>query len=214
MARPALIIGSESVLVADPFQRFWDLAASAAAEPAGEIAARFEADLGDGYRRGDLPEAFFWRWLEQQLGGSEKLWHEAFLERLYPLLSLGMICRFAEAADVHLISELRAEWIVPLLRNEGVLAHTASVQIGSRTRHLRPDLYALPEVGDEALIVDSDPRAAAVAPALGCRALAADPELEWVTTVVEWLARHGSKRWRGLWVPRAARAGHAGLSAA
>lgn len=208
MSRPSLIIGAEGVLVSDPFEHYWDLVGAAAEANPAEVRQAFTSELGLAYLSGSLSEAVLWRWIPRRFGvGDERLWRQAFLERLHPLLSLGMVCRFAEAGKVHLVSELRAEWLVPILRDEGILPFLSSAMVSSRVGYLRPDLYALPAVSGQVLVIDRDERAAAAAAALRYRSLHADPEFDWLATTVQWLARQGRKHWRGLFVPRSRRAG-------
>lgn len=196
-----LIIGAEQVLVSDPFERYWDLVRIGGGR---DLEESFQAAVREPYLCGSNPEDDLWKWISLQVGAEPSLWREALLERLYPLLAVGMITRLAESCRVHVVAESRAEWILPLLESEGVLPWLSSTLISSETGYLKPELFALADVSDTqtTLVLDADPGHLEAAARVGYQSLEADRAMHWAERLVEWVR---PPRSHGLFVPRARR---------
>lgn len=108
---------------------------------------------------------------------------------LTPLPHAAAIRGWASLVPMAILSNQRAEWLVPALERAGMAKMFDPILISSRTGLVKPDPAALAQLTglgvppDTVLYVDDRAPARAAARALGIAAIAADPDGTWVTVV-------------------------------
>ncbi|PZD95807.1 haloacid dehalogenase [Paenibacillus sambharensis] len=190
--RPQLILDVGGVLAAN-LTDFWTSAASAAGMSYNELRARYKQELRTSLWTGELSEAAFWEWLAEACPLLQTEQAQAALQNcLKPLPALALLPRWHRIADIHILSNHRAEWLRPWLSQ--YRSYLTSLTISSEAGCCKPDpaLYRLAAVqllpGRNTLYVDDAERNLLPAAALGWRTLLADPEGHWVNQVEDLLA--------------------------
>lgn len=190
----SVILAAEGVLFPRVLDRVLDTAAVASGLDRLEIRARWQADAEDPYLRGRIPETYIWDWLGQYSKTDPDLWRETLWSTLCPLASAGFLSRMSRWADIHIISETRAEWLRPVIRNEGLLPFLASLHFSSETGLRQPDLLAVPEPrGREVWVVDRA-EASGAALRLGYRPIEGDRRMRWLQTMIHELSGRGPQQ--------------------
>ncbi|CAM4325078.1 HAD family hydrolase [Paenibacillus tarimensis] len=191
-SRPQLILDVGGVLAAN-LTDFWRYAASAAGLSYSVLRGRYKEQLRTSLWTGELSEAAFWGWLAEACPLLKTEQAQAALQScLKPLPALALLPRWHHIADIHILSNHRAEWLRPWLapyRN-----YLTSLTISSEAGCCKPDpaLYRLAAVnllpGRNTLYVDDAEHNLVPAAALGWHTLLADPEGYWVNQVEDLLA--------------------------
>jgi hypothetical protein len=146
--RPQLVLDIGGVLLSDLTPPFWHWVTAQTAAPYEEILAQFRRDMHTALWTGALTEGAFWGWLcatSPAIDDGAARGHLASTPT--PLPALAQLATWAKSVDIHLLSNHRAEWVMPALN--GTLAHVKSVTrsstIGYCTPH--PAIYICPSVG-------------------------------------------------------------------
>ncbi len=191
----AVILACEGVLFPRPLERIWQGVAGASGRDRLDLLRAWEEEAGDLYLRGQLPEGFLWEWIAGETGTDPDLWRETLWSSLYPLASANFLARLSDLAEIHLVSEIRAEWLRPIIRGEGLLSVISSLSFASESGLRRPDLYALPDVeGSEVIVVDDYQDLRSVE-RLGYRPMIADRRMAWLQDLVLGLSGRGPQQY-------------------
>jgi hypothetical protein len=191
----SVILACEGVLFPRPLERIWQGVASAAGLDRVELVGAWENEAEDRFVRGLLPEEYLWDWIAERSGTDPDLWRETLWSSLYPLASCNFLARLSGLAEIHLLSEIRAEWLRPIIRSEGLLPVVGSLTFSSETGLRRPDLYALPDAGSsQVVVVDNHPSLPAVRE-IGYRPMAADQKMAWLQELVLELSGRGPQQY-------------------
>jgi putative hydrolase of the HAD superfamily len=159
--KPQLVLDVGNVLFSD-LEAFWRALADLAGAPLDEIRARYRSEMRVPLWTGRAPEPDFWSWLAGAWPGLDIAEaRRALADSIKPLPALDCIPAWSALADLHILSNHRAEWIRPALRH--VLPWFAGVTISSEAGFAKPD----PEIcaaaaanmpsGAPALFVDDKP---------------------------------------------------------
>lgn len=108
---------------------------------------------------------------------------------LRPLPHARRVREWARQVPVGVLSNQRAEWVLPALAAAGLVELLEPLVISSRTGLVKPDPRAFAQLTrlgpppERVLYVDDRPQALRVAAGLGISTLAADPAHAWVDRV-------------------------------
>ncbi|WJH32205.1 HAD-IA family hydrolase [Paenibacillus sp. CC-CFT747] len=181
-------------MLASDLPAFWEGLASAAGMAYGDLRERYQAQVREALWTGKMSEDAFWAWVEQCCPSLSRAQGRRLLqEALVPLPALGLLPEWSRYADLHILSNHRAEWLLPLL--EPVKGHLAGVTVSSETgfRKPEPGIYEraarLLKPGFPILFVDDQERNLAEASRLGWETLLADENGAWMGQVGAWLRR-------------------------
>ena len=172
-------------------QIFADLAADAPCDEQ-RLWEYFNARLFEAFWSGRIDIPAFWTQMTAVAGspGLTGRWQrELTTSMLAPLPWVPAIAAWTRRLPVGILSNQRAEWLVPALSNAGLDGHFDPVLISSRTGLVKPDprafaqLLELDTPPQRILYVDDRPAALAAAAALGIATVAADPPGAWVAPV-------------------------------
>ena len=186
--RPQLVLDVGGVLLPDLTPPFWHWIAAQAAAPYDEILAQFRRDAREALWTGALTEGEFWGWLCATFpavdGGGARVHLAAILT---PLPALARLATWAQSADIHLLSNHRAEWVTPAL--DGFLDHVTSVTISSTVGYCKPHPAIYDAVasrllpGPVTVYVDDQEKNFPPASALGWKTVRADARGDWVSAL-------------------------------
>ncbi|WP_219838429.1 GNAT family N-acetyltransferase [Paenibacillus sp. R14(2021)] len=194
MNRPQLILDAGGVLVTNLTPAYWQELADAAFLTYEEIRTAYRADIRGRLWTGELTEGEFWDWLQARCPGVEiRLAKELLNQHLSPLPGYHCLPRWSELADIHILSNHRAEWLLPLL--EDAKPYLRSITISSDAGMSKPDegIFALAntQVIQEApiMFVDDSGNNLEAAGRLGWKTLLADSGGAWIQHVNAWLEK-------------------------
>ncbi|NBD26496.1 HAD family hydrolase [Paenibacillus glycinis] len=192
MNKKQLILDAGGVIVTNLTPGFWETIAAAASGSYEEIRAAYAADIRDGLWTGALAEAEFWSWLSAHCPGLAEQEARALLHRNIRLLpAFHCIPAWSLLADVHILSNHRAEWLGPHLERLG--PHLGHVVISSEAGASKPSgeiyaaLHAKLNPSASVLYVDDHRKNLTPAEALGWQGLLADEEGSWIEQANRWL---------------------------
>lgn len=171
---------------------FWEQLCDRSSISYESIVPHYKATMSAPLWRGEVTEAEFWNWMA---GGypsvdvsSARLLLTANLARLP---ALNRLAEWRAHADLHLLSNHRAEWLLPVLAKE--LPLFASVTISSEVGCAKPQPEIFRRVasrlpaGAPVLFVDDQSHNLQAAIELGWMTLKADADGRWVEEVAPML---------------------------
>jgi haloacid dehalogenase superfamily, subfamily IA, variant 3 with third motif having DD or ED len=192
-AKPQLVLDVGGVLLAN-LDPFWRTLAELAGAPYDELRARYRREMRGPLWSGGISEPDFWSWLAAAWPGLDAAAaRQALLHSMRPLPALNLLPAWSGLADLHILSNHRAEWVRPALRD--VLPRFAGVTISSEAGSFKPnpEIYAAAAAkmppGAPVLFVDDHPGNLRAAEAFGWRTLLADEADSRWTEAVEPLLR-------------------------
>jgi HAD superfamily hydrolase (TIGR01509 family) len=186
MNRFQLILDIGGVLATN-LTGFWRDAAASAGIPYEELRALYKKDVREALWSGRMAESDFWNWLNASFPLERETAYGLLKANLRPLPALARLPEWGRSADIHLLSNHRAEWIVPIL--EPVRPYIRSMTISSEAGCFKPhpDIYRLAASqltgSGPALYVDDQVKNLAHASALGWQTLLADERGDWIGEV-------------------------------
>ncbi|CAM3431457.1 HAD family hydrolase [Marinicrinis lubricantis] len=188
--KPHLMLDVGGVLLSNLSPLFWKelpLAEEAVSEP---LVKQFKTDIRTPLWTGQMEEPHFWSWLMQHFPGTDPAVLRSLLfKHLTPLPGLYKLEEWSRRADIHLLSNHRAEWIVPILKKEGVTRFLNSVTISSEVRCCKPgrEIYEMAAVhlnGDGRIVfVDDQEKNFPQAKRIGWKTILADPQGRWMEEI-------------------------------
>ncbi|QHW33428.1 HAD-IA family hydrolase [Paenibacillus rhizovicinus] len=193
MSRKQLILDAGGVIVTNLTPGFWEMISDAAGQPYESIREAYGAEIRDGLWDGSLPEDDFWRWLNAVCPALTEQEAKELLHRNMSLLpAFQCIPAWSELADVHILSNHRAEWLAPYL--EALLPHLRHVVISSEAGAVKPSaaifeqLHRKLDGNASILYVDDHRNNIHAAERAGWQGLLADEQGAWIGQVNHWLA--------------------------
>lgn len=168
---------------------FWRALAELAGAPYDVLRGRYRREIRASLWSGAITEAAFWTWLAAcwprvDIAAAKR----ALQSSMKPLPALDMLPAWSALADLHILSNHRAEWVRPSL--QAVLPRFASVTISSEAGFSKPEpaIYAaaaakLPP-GAPVLFVDDRADNLRTAETFGWHTLLADEaDASWIASV-------------------------------
>jgi len=194
--KPQLVLDVGGVLLTN-LDSFWRALADPAGAPLGEIRDRYRREMRGKLWSGNIPEPDFWSWLAASWPGLDiAAARRALARSIKPLPALDLIRTWSSIADLHMLSNHRAEWIRPALRH--VLPWFAGVTISSEAGCVKPDreIFAAAAArmpsGAPVLFVDDHPANLRAAESLGWHTVLADEaDSRWVKRIEPMLRQLG-----------------------
>ncbi|MCR8645016.1 GNAT family N-acetyltransferase [Paenibacillus sp. N1-5-1-14] len=187
--RTQLILDAGGVLIPNFTTEFWMQFANQLGVSASEIADKFGREMKKKLWCGEITEPAFWEWLTQEYPVVDREQaQQLLLAHIKPLPTVEHLEAWSKYADIHILSNHRAEWLKPILESlpEGVIQ---SITISSEVGCCKPDLaiYEIVQTklmqGEPILFVDDQERNFPHAEALGWQTVLADDESKWVEAV-------------------------------
>lgn len=162
------------------------------------VARVFRQRFRDELWSGSLAEDVFWSKFAEACGGRAgqrdiQLWREGVITSLRPLPTALRLPDWTRRAQVWLLTNLRHEWLDPVMERLGWLDLVDRVLISSRTGLIKPNfaayaqLLAAAQPGDTLLYVGDKPAHVSACTQLGIDALRATARSRWTATVDRWL---------------------------
>lgn len=190
--KPQLIFDVGGVL-AENLDGFWSGMAQASGIARTDLRARYKAEIGAALWRGSVTEDDFWLWLVEACPAVQASEARALLKKvLLPLPALGLLKGWSEYADIHILSNHVAGWILPLFT--GIEDCLSSIVVSSEVGYEKPDprLFewaATKLKSSDICFVDDKASNLEVARRLGWDTVLADPEGHWIQEIEHRLKR-------------------------
>ncbi|EXG83249.1 HAD family hydrolase [Saccharibacillus sacchari] len=191
-AKPQLVFDVGGVL-AENLDDFWSGMAQAGGIEKADLRARYKAEIGAALWRGSVTEENFWLWLGEACPAVKASEARALLDKvLLPLPALGLLKDWSERADIHILSNHVAGWILPLFA--GIEDCLSSIVVSSEVGYEKPDprLFAWAATklkSSDVCFVDDKESNLEVARNLGWDTVLADPEGHWIQEIEHRLNR-------------------------
>lgn len=182
-AKPQLIFDVGGVL-AENLDEFWSGMAAASGIGRADLRARYKAEIGAALWRGSVTEEEFWLWLGGACPAVKTPEARALLKKvLRPLPALGLLKGWSERADIHILSNHVAEWILPLFA--GIEDCIGSIVVSSEVGYEKPDSRLFERAaaklnGPDICFVDDKTANLEAARRLGWDTVLADPDGRWI----------------------------------
>ena len=188
-----LAIDLGGVLIHDPLHELLDALEKSGGLPQREMQQIYVDQFRYPLWSGTLEEEEFWTEMLRVSGasGSVEEWREFLLESLRLLPAAERIEELSSQAQLFSISNHRSEWILPVLRDNGLDDYFEEIFISSEVGEVKPDAeffeLFLSRSGaslEEVLFIDNLQRNLDAAKELGMNTLLADTGGDWVDTLV------------------------------
>lgn len=135
--RPQLVLDVGGVLLSN-LTGFWRSLPDAAGVPYEAIRSAYKQEMREALWCGRSDEPGFWRWLAARWPGIDPTGaRQALIDSMQPLPALALLPAWSRLADVHILSNHRAEWLRPLLAPH--LPHLASLTVSSEAGCAKPN---------------------------------------------------------------------------
>lgn len=185
--RPQLVLDIGGVLAAN-LSSFWEELAAHAQVPYDQLRARYKQEMSEALWSGKVTEEEFWSWLSAGFPAIQNEHARTLLRSiLKPLPAMEYLPLWSQFADIHLLSNHRAEWVLPLFLD--VQKHLSSITISSEVGFFKPHprIYSTAQTqlknSQKVLFVDDQEKNLQQAALLGWDTLLADPEGNWTKEV-------------------------------
>lgn len=190
--KPQLILDIAGVILSNLSAQYWGELAHTAGLSFESFKKRFNEEIKTDLWTGRIEEDEFWAWVNEQCQGlSIHQARRSLSEHLVRLPAYDYIPEWSQAAEIHLLSNHRHEWLAPHL--EPVIPYVRSVTISSEAGCCKPDPAIYERVQKKlephatVLFVDDQERNLVPAQSLGWRTLLADESGEWMNEVEAFL---------------------------
>ncbi|MFB9328502.1 HAD family hydrolase [Paenibacillus aurantiacus] len=200
--KPQLVLDAGGVLVSNLSPLFWEQLCEHASIDYDVIVPHYKTSMSAALWRGEVSETEFWAWLAGGYPGvNETAARQLLMSNLVRLDALDCLAVWRTRADLHLLSNHRTEWLLPVLEKELHLfsSITISSEIGSAKP--QPEMFRVASsklpAGAQVLFVDDQPRNLQVAAELGWTTLLADADGNWVEEVGTLLGFEATATCRG-----------------
>jgi putative hydrolase of the HAD superfamily len=189
-----LLLGACGVLVGDPMAPLFAAVGQTAGMQAEAVEAVFRERFRDALWSGQMDEAVFWKQLaaDCDITPDPLAWREVLFDAMVPLPAAQHVVAWGRDARLVLLSNHRAEWLMPVLYRRMLASHFDRIDISSNTGLVKPDPWALHSAlglsaPQSALYIDADTANLQVAATLGIITTLAEPDGVWMHEVEEWL---------------------------
>ncbi|WP_342774520.1 HAD-IA family hydrolase [Paenibacillus piri] len=181
------------VLLTNLSLAFWRQAEDCGHVNGEELKERFRQDLREELWTGRIGEDRFWTWLAQCLPSLPTAQaRELLAANLQPLPALEQLALWSARADIHLLSNHRAEWVRPVLAPYE--RYIATMTVSSEVGLCKPDARIFEHVrsrfgSETALVIYVDDQSKNLPPAaaLGWQTVLADSAGSWAAAVTRLL---------------------------
>ncbi|SEO74804.1 HAD-IA family hydrolase [Paenibacillus sp. OV219] len=187
MSRLQVVLDAGGVIVTN-LPELWKEIAEHADLPIHELKECFNVQLRSKLWTGESDEEAFWQWMTSYYPGITTADGRAIMARhLRVLPAYHRIQAWSEFADIHVLSNHRHEWLMPLL--VPIQPYLTSVTISSQAGSCKPSLpiYKLVQsklrAQDPVVFVDDSERNLVSARELGWKTLLADEQGAWMGAI-------------------------------
>lgn len=195
-----LILDVCNVLLAEPTTPMFSRLATHCGVSIDRVARTFRQCYRDDLWSGTLAEAGFWPQIAREVGGRAshddiQRWREAVVDSLRPLPAAHRLPDWTRQAQVWLLSNLRHEWLDPVMERLGWHDLVERVFVSSRTGLVKPDHRAYTQLltaahpGDTLLYVDDKSANVSASAEIGIDAIRATAQGQWIRMIDRWLER-------------------------
>jgi HAD superfamily hydrolase (TIGR01509 family) len=187
-SRAQLVLDLGGVLVTNLSPLFWQQLANHSKVLYEEMVSRYKQDVRESLWSGAITEDDFWNWLSGSFSTVDgKAARELLHANLTPLPALRELAQWSQAADIHLLSNHRTEWVAPILAEiqPYLKSVTISSSIGFRKPHPRIyDAVAQNLTANQMILfVDDQRKNLEQASRLGWKTMLADENGDWIAKV-------------------------------
>lgn len=191
LPKPQLILDIGGVLITNLSPMFWQQIAAISGVSAHTVTERFKLEIKQALWTGVIRVDDFWDWLHTEFSIDHIAAQQLLRTNLSPLPAMRHLEAWSLTADIHLLSNHRIEWVMPLI--EPVSSFISSITISSQSGTTKPNLAIFQEVqahlqNNNVLFVDDQEKNMNQATALGWRTLLADSQGAWIAQVEDYLA--------------------------
>ncbi|MFF2479961.1 HAD-IA family hydrolase [Paenibacillus sp. NPDC058071] len=178
-------------VLAENITPFWKRL-SGESQTAEELFALFNREVREELWSGGMTEKYFWeRFAERFPNIPAENARESMIASITPLPAIKEIPRWSRYADIHLLSNHRTEWIMPIVNT--ISDYVTSVTISSEAGCCKPSapIYSVvnAKLGLERpiLFIDDQEKNMKEARAIGWQTLIADVEGRWIAEAERYL---------------------------
>lgn len=186
--RPQLILDAGGVLVSNLSPLFWEQLCEQASIRYEVIVPHYKSSMSAALWRGEVTEAEFWAWLTSGYSSvNEQTARQLLTSNLVRLPALERLAEWRAYADLHLLSNHRTEWLLPVLEPELRLFSSVTISSEIGCSKPQPEIFQKASLGLPAgapvLFVDDQLHNLEAAGEQGWRMLLADANGRWVEEV-------------------------------
>lgn len=188
MTKHQLILDVAGVLVTNMSPLYWKEIAELENATNKDLKIIFNKHVRELYWSGRLPEEAFWKWLHKECPSVEISVAKTLLTKhLQTLPAFERIPEWSQFADIHLLSNHREEWLVPILNS--ISSYIKTITISSRVGCCKPhaEIYEIVnsklEIHSKVTFVDDHVKNLKAAQVLNWNTLIADQDGEWIDRV-------------------------------
>jgi putative hydrolase of the HAD superfamily len=186
--RPQLVLDLAGVLITNLSSLFWQQLAEAGDMPVEELKERFNRDIRKRLWKGEIAVEQFWSWLAEQCPSVDSgNVRQLLTDHLQPLPAMEKLQLWSQFADIHLLSNHRAEWIRSLIAPYDSCIHTCTISSEAGMCKPDPDIYeavnARIAAGSFILYVDDQEKNLQPAQSIGWNTMLADQDGNWAGKV-------------------------------
>ncbi|WP_282942363.1 hypothetical protein [Paenibacillus sp. RC67] len=190
MKKPQLVLDAAGVIVTNLSPSFWQEEVAAAANiPYEDVKALFKKEMRLRLWNGEVSLDDFWSWLFNHFPVLDQVHMKTCMDRhLVALPALELIPQWSALADIHILSNHRAEWLTPLL--EPVANNLKSVTISSEAGCCKPEsrIYHLvrnhfEDTTAKIIYVDDQEKNLVEPKRMGWHTIIADEDGRWISEV-------------------------------
>lgn len=186
--KPHLVLDVGGVLLANITPVFWEEAAELIKVPYSTLRSHYKDQIRQQLWDGTIREEEFWAWLQKQSSNENVILSSVHLTKhLQPLPAWDKVKEWSESFQIHLLSNHRAEWIIPAL--EPIRDYITSMTISSTVGCSKPDAHIFQLVQEQLsgsqpiVFVDDAEQNLAMAKAIGWTTILADADHQWIDEV-------------------------------
>lgn len=186
--KPHLVLDVGGVLLANITPVFWEEAAELIKVPYSTLRNHYKDQIRQQLWNGTISEAEFWTWLQKQSSNEKVVLSNVHVTKhLQPLPAWDRLKEWSKCFQIHLLSNHRAEWIVPVL--EPISDYITSMTISSTVGCSKPDPGIFQLVQEQlpgsqpVVFVDDAEQNLAMGRAIGWTTILADADHQWIDEV-------------------------------
>jgi len=189
-----LVLDVGGVLTTNLSPMFWDIVAEELSVDRDILYIQYKEEMSNKLWIGEASIEQFWSWLEQSrntLSKDKKQY--AITSSLLPLPALQLIPTWSLSTHIHIMSNHRTEWILPILHS--YIPYMTSIHISDQSGYKKPDFRFYHQLQQQfskqdcILFVDDTPNNLLAAQSFGWQTLQADEAGEWTNTVTKLLTQ-------------------------
>lgn len=188
MTKHQLVLDVAGVLITNMSPLFWNEIAELSGASNNAFKSMFNLEIRELFWSGILSEEVFWQWLNEKSSAIEIPHARTVLfKHLQTLPAFEHIPKWSQHADVHLLSNHREEWLLPVLRP--IVPYLKSITISSVVGCCKPDaaIYQIVnsklEPNIQVIFIDDQEKNLKVPQNLNWSTIIEDQEGKWIERV-------------------------------